>query len=165
MCGGRITSRDELSLEFARLYCQCSSAQCGHTRVANLTFFQILSPSALAVDRLLFDRLRSLFKVQQRDLLDQLAPLPPRSRAISALLVQSDSVRPCPLRHRATNTGALHSQHVARTWHSHIRITEKRCHGSVHAGQSVLRGGDADSALFNLLTQMPGVIQQGLPIN
>lgn len=69
---GRIASRDDLSLEFARLYCQCSSVQCGHTWVANLTFSHTLSPSAQAVDRLLFDRLRSLSKVQQRDLFDQL---------------------------------------------------------------------------------------------
>ena len=46
--------------------------QCGHTWVANLTFPHTLSPSAHAVDRLLFDRLRSLPKVQQRDLFDQL---------------------------------------------------------------------------------------------
>ncbi len=74
VCGekGRIASRDELSLEFARLYCQCSSPHCGHTWVANLTFSHTLSPSAQAVDRLLFDRLRSLSKVQQRDLFDQL---------------------------------------------------------------------------------------------
>lgn len=73
-CGekGRIVSRDELSLEFARLYCQCGSAQCGHTWVANLTFSHTLSPSAKAVDRLLFDRLRTLSRAQQRDLFDQL---------------------------------------------------------------------------------------------
>jgi len=73
-CGakGRIVSRDELSLEFVRLYCQCSSPHCGHTWVANLTFSHTLSPSAQAVDRLLFDRLRSLSKGQQRDLFDQL---------------------------------------------------------------------------------------------
>jgi hypothetical protein len=59
-------------LEFARLYCQCSSPHCGHTWVANLTFSHTLSPSAQAVDRLVFDRLRSLSKVQQRDLFDQL---------------------------------------------------------------------------------------------
>ncbi|WP_074689211.1 MULTISPECIES: ogr/Delta-like zinc finger family protein [Pseudomonas] len=31
-CGskGKIASRDELSLEFVRLYCQCNSLQCGH---------------------------------------------------------------------------------------------------------------------------------------
>lgn len=77
-CGekGRIVSRDELSLEFVRLYCQCNAPQCGHTWVANLTFSHTLSPSAQAVDRLLFDRLRSLSKVQQRDLFDQLGAVP-----------------------------------------------------------------------------------------
>jgi len=69
---GRIVSRDELSLEFARLYCQCSSVKCGHTWVANLTFSHTLSPSAQAVDRLLFDRLRTLSRVEQRELFDQL---------------------------------------------------------------------------------------------
>ena len=75
ICGesGRVALRDELSLEFARLYCQCGSPHCGHTWVANLTFSHTLSPSAQAVDRLLFDRLRSLSKVQQRYLFDQLS--------------------------------------------------------------------------------------------
>jgi len=45
---------------------------CGHTWFANLTFSHTLSPSDQAVDRLLFDRLRSLSRVQQRDLFDQL---------------------------------------------------------------------------------------------
>nr|WP_305836578.1 ogr/Delta-like zinc finger family protein [Pseudomonas sp. A29(2023)] len=69
---GRISSRDELSMDFVRLYCQCSSAKCGHTWVANLTFSHTLSPSAQVVDRLLFDRLRTLSRVEQRELFDQL---------------------------------------------------------------------------------------------
>jgi hypothetical protein len=40
--------------------------------VANLTFSHTLSPSAQAVDRLLFDRLRTLSRNEQRDLFDQL---------------------------------------------------------------------------------------------
>ncbi|KAB2518418.1 ogr/Delta-like zinc finger family protein [Pseudomonas sp. GXM4] len=72
---GRISLRDELSLEFARLYCQCSSVKCGHTWVANLTFSHTLSPSAQTVDRLLFDRLRALTPDKQRDLFDQLGSL------------------------------------------------------------------------------------------
>ncbi len=77
-CGGkgRIASRDELSREFARLYCQCLSPACGHSWVANLTFSHTLSPSAQAVDRLLFDRLRDLSRTQQRELFDQLGALP-----------------------------------------------------------------------------------------
>lgn len=76
-CGekGRIVSREELSLEYVRLYCQCSSVECGHTWVANLTFSHTLSPSAQAVDRLLFDRLRSLPREKQRDLFEQLGSL------------------------------------------------------------------------------------------
>ncbi|CAD5379001.1 Transcriptional regulator [Pseudomonas sp. OF001] len=77
-CGGkgRIASREELSMEFARLYCQCLSAECGHTWVTNLTFSHTLSPSAQAVDRLLFDRLRELPRARQRELFDQLGALP-----------------------------------------------------------------------------------------
>lgn len=73
-CGskGRIASRDELSKEFAKLYCQCGDAACGHTWVANLTFSHTLSPSAQAIDRLVFDRLRNLSRAQQRELFDQL---------------------------------------------------------------------------------------------
>ncbi|MCF5594769.1 transcriptional regulator, partial [Pseudomonas sp. PA-3-10C] len=35
-CGnkGRIASREELSRDFAKLYCQCLDATCGHTWVA-----------------------------------------------------------------------------------------------------------------------------------
>ncbi|THG81495.1 transcriptional regulator [Pseudomonas sp. A-1] len=77
-CGskGRIASREEMSMEFAKLYCQCLSPQCGHTWVANLTFSHTLSPSAQAVDRLLFDRLRELPRARQRELFDQLGALP-----------------------------------------------------------------------------------------
>lgn len=73
-CGskGRIASRDELDKKFAKLYCQCSSPVCGHTWVANLTFSHTLSPSAQAADRLLFDRLRGMSRVQQRELFEQL---------------------------------------------------------------------------------------------
>ncbi|WP_294736866.1 ogr/Delta-like zinc finger family protein [uncultured Pseudomonas sp.] len=67
VCGqkGRISSRDELSLEFARLYCQCNSPLCGHTWVANLTFSHTLSPSAQAVDRLLKNGVRPRFPSRQ----------------------------------------------------------------------------------------------------
>ena len=69
------------------------------------------------------------------------------------------------LRHRLSKSGALHTQRLARAGQFHALITAKRRHGPVHARQSVLRGGDAYSALFNLLTQISGVFQQGLPIN
>jgi hypothetical protein len=73
-CGGkgRIGSRDEQSIDFAKRYCQCLAPTCGHTWVAHLTFDHTLSPSAQAVDRLLFDRLREMPKSQQRDLFNQL---------------------------------------------------------------------------------------------
>lgn len=68
-CGGkgRIASRDELSREFARLYCQCLSPTCGHTWVAHLSFSHTLSPSAQAVQRL-----RGMSHGKQRELFDQL---------------------------------------------------------------------------------------------
>ncbi|MOA02276.1 hypothetical protein D3C78_1217200 [compost metagenome] len=69
------------------------------------------------------------------------------------------------LRNRATNAGAPHSQRLARTQYFHMLITAKRGHGSVYAGQSVLRGGDGELTLFNLLPQMSGVIEQSLPNN
>jgi hypothetical protein len=73
-CGhkGRISSRDELSRDFVKLYCQCLDAKCGHTWVAHLTFSHTLSPSAQMVERLLFDSLKNLSRNQQRELFDQL---------------------------------------------------------------------------------------------
>jgi hypothetical protein len=74
VCGnkGRIASREELSREFAKLYCQCGDTSCGHTWVANLTFSHTLSPSAQAVDRFLFDRLRDMPHAKQRELFELL---------------------------------------------------------------------------------------------
>lgn len=68
-CGskGRIASRDELSMEFAS-----SIVSACHTWVANLTFSHTLSPSAQAVDRLIFDRLRDMSCQQQREMFYQL---------------------------------------------------------------------------------------------
>jgi hypothetical protein len=73
-CGhkGRIASREALSTDFAKLYCQCLDARCGHTWVSNLTFSHTLSPSAQTFDRLLLDRLRELPKAQQRELFERL---------------------------------------------------------------------------------------------
>lgn len=77
-CSGkaRIASRDELAVEFAKLYCQCLDPRCGHTFVMNLTYSHALRPAAGAVDQLLFDRLRQLPAAQQRQLFDQLGALP-----------------------------------------------------------------------------------------
>lgn len=73
-CGnkGRIASREELSRDFAKLYCQCLDAKCGHTWVSNLTFSHTLSPSAQSYERMLFDSLRDMPKAKQRELFDQL---------------------------------------------------------------------------------------------
>ncbi|WP_455917382.1 ogr/Delta-like zinc finger family protein [Pseudomonas cerasi] len=73
-CGhkGRIASREVLSDDFAKLYCQCLNAKCGHTWVANLTFSHTLSPSAQTFDRLLMDRLRDMPRTQQRELFEKL---------------------------------------------------------------------------------------------
>lgn len=73
-CGhkGRIASREVLSTDFAKLYCQCLDARCGHSWVANLTFSHTLSPSAQTFDRLLIDRLRDMPRAQQRELFEKL---------------------------------------------------------------------------------------------
>ncbi|WP_294734828.1 ogr/Delta-like zinc finger family protein [uncultured Pseudomonas sp.] len=73
-CGhkGRIASREVLSTDFAKLYCQCLDAKCGHSWVANLTFSRTLSPSAQTFDRLLIDRLRDMPRAQQRELFERL---------------------------------------------------------------------------------------------
>lgn len=69
---GRITSSDQLDPTFVKLYCQCNSATCGHTWVANLTFSHTLSPSAQVVDSLIFDRVRDMTRAEQQDLFDKL---------------------------------------------------------------------------------------------
>lgn len=73
-CGhkGRIASREVLSADFAKLYCQCLDAKCGHSWVANLTFSHTLSPSAQTFDRMLIDRLRDMPRAQQRELFEKL---------------------------------------------------------------------------------------------
>ncbi|KPZ31623.1 ogr/Delta-like zinc finger family protein [Pseudomonas syringae] len=73
-CGhkGRIASREQLSIEFVKLYCQCLDAKCGHTWVAHLTFSHTLRPSAQAIDQLIFDSLQNLTRSQQIELFAQL---------------------------------------------------------------------------------------------
>ncbi len=73
-CGnkGRIASREQLSEDFAKLYCQCLDAKCGHTWDANLTFSHTLSPSAQSFERMLLDRFRDRPKAKQRELFEQL---------------------------------------------------------------------------------------------
>lgn len=73
-CGhkGRIASRETLSSDFSKLYCQCLNAMCGHTWVAELTFSHTLSPSAQSYERMLLDRLKSMPIAKQRELFEQL---------------------------------------------------------------------------------------------
>ncbi|WP_080946548.1 MULTISPECIES: ogr/Delta-like zinc finger family protein [Pseudomonas syringae group] len=73
-CGhkGRIGSREEVTTQYVKLYCQCLDATCGHTWVANLTFSHTLRESARKIDSLLLERLRGLPIAQQKELFDQL---------------------------------------------------------------------------------------------
>lgn len=67
----RISSRNELSVDYTNLYCLC--LECGHQFVVNLAYSHTTRPGAKAVDQLLFDRLRHLSRLKQRELFDQLA--------------------------------------------------------------------------------------------
>ncbi|MEC4239240.1 ogr/Delta-like zinc finger family protein [Pseudomonas sp. DSV-1] len=73
-CGnkGKIRDSRKASPDFVTLYCYCLDVHCGHTWVAHLTFSHTLSPSAQAVDRLLFDRLKEMPRAQQREMFEQL---------------------------------------------------------------------------------------------
>lgn len=77
-CGSkaRIGSRESVSVEYAKLYCQCLDPRCGHSFVMELSYSHALRPSATSVDQLIFDRLRELPISQQRQLFDQLSSLP-----------------------------------------------------------------------------------------
>lgn len=68
-----ISSRDQVSLEFAKLYCRCKSATgCGHRFVMILAFARTLVSTGEPIDRMLFDRLHMLPLKQQRELFEQL---------------------------------------------------------------------------------------------
>ncbi|MFA1012829.1 Transcriptional activator [Pseudomonas coronafaciens pv. porri] len=69
---GRISSREEVTRAYVKLYCQCLDAKCGNTWVANLTFSHTLRPSSQQLDVLIFDRLRELAPDQQKELFEQL---------------------------------------------------------------------------------------------
>lgn len=77
-CGGKalIGSRENMSLEYAKLYCQCLNPHCGHSFVMSLTYSHPLRPSASSVDQLIFDRLRTMPIAQQQQLFDQLSLTP-----------------------------------------------------------------------------------------
>ncbi len=78
VCGekARIATREDITPEFAKLYCQCLDAKgCGHRFVMNLSFSHTLVPAAEPLDRLLFDRLRELPRHLQVELFNQLGAL------------------------------------------------------------------------------------------
>jgi hypothetical protein len=59
-CGGkaRISSSDRISIDFTRLYCQCSDVkECGHTFVMELGFSHTLNPPSSVIDQLLLNGL------------------------------------------------------------------------------------------------------------
>ena len=53
---------------------------------------------------------------------------------------------------------ALLSQRLARAGDPHILIAAQRREGAVDAAQAVLRGGDAEFTLLDLLAQVSGVV-------
>lgn len=69
---GRISSREEITRSYVKLYCHCLDARCGHTWVSELTFKHTLQPSARHLDTLLVERIRSLPAEQQQELFLQL---------------------------------------------------------------------------------------------
>ncbi|MNI55854.1 hypothetical protein D3C73_1108290 [compost metagenome] len=60
---------------------------------------------------------------------------------------------------------ALLSQRLTRAGDPHVLITAQRSEGAVDAAQAVLRGGDAEFTLLDLLAQVSGVVLQRLSIN
>jgi hypothetical protein len=74
-CGhkGRISSRDNVTRAYAKLYCQCLDATCGHTWVSELSFSHTLRPSAQHLDTLLLDRFKSLPAAKQKELFEHMS--------------------------------------------------------------------------------------------
>ena len=60
---------------------------------------------------------------------------------------------------------ALLSQRLTRAGDSHVLITAQRSEGKIDAAQAVLRGGDGESTLLDLLAQVTGVALQRLSTN
>ncbi|MNJ16388.1 Ogr/Delta-like zinc finger [compost metagenome] len=69
---GRISSREEVTRTYVKLYCQCLDAKCGHTWVSTLAFSHTLRPSAQHLDTLIVDRFRNMPAEQQRELFEVL---------------------------------------------------------------------------------------------
>ncbi|MBC3410074.1 ogr/Delta-like zinc finger family protein [Pseudomonas sp. SWRI51] len=73
---GRISSREETTRAYAKLYCQCLNAECGHTWVSELTFKHTLRAPAQRQTTLLLDHIRSLPSDRQHELFQQLGISP-----------------------------------------------------------------------------------------
>lgn len=73
---GKITSREQQAKTFAKLYCLCLNAKCGHTWVAHLTFSHSIREPVRSLDTLLLDHLRDLPAAQKQLLFDQLGKTP-----------------------------------------------------------------------------------------
>ena len=73
-CGhkGRISSREEVTRAYVKLYCQCLDAKCGHTWVSTLAFSHTLRPSAQQLDTLILDSFKSLPAEKQRELFEHM---------------------------------------------------------------------------------------------
>ncbi|MBA6102472.1 ogr/Delta-like zinc finger family protein [Pseudomonas monteilii] len=69
---GRISSREETTRAYVKLYCQCLNAECGHTWVSELTFKHTLRAPAQRHSNLLLDHIRSLPADRQQELFQQL---------------------------------------------------------------------------------------------
>ena len=74
---GRISSREEITRGYVKLYCQCLDAQCGHTWVSELTFKHSLRPPTQRLETLLFDRIRYVPAEQQQELFLQVGASQP----------------------------------------------------------------------------------------
>ncbi|MBN0091296.1 ogr/Delta-like zinc finger family protein, partial [Pseudomonas aeruginosa] len=72
-CDGkaRIATREEISRQFVKLYCQCTNGHCGQRFVMQLTFSHALLGPSSPLDKLLFDRLREMPRKEVRTLFDQ----------------------------------------------------------------------------------------------
>lgn len=70
---GRISSREEITRRYVKLYCQCLDARCGHTWVSELTFKHSLQAPAQHIDTLLVERIRNLSAAQQQELFQQVS--------------------------------------------------------------------------------------------
>ncbi|RPY83700.1 ogr/Delta-like zinc finger family protein [Pseudomonas aeruginosa] len=68
----RIATREEISRQFVKLYCQCTNGHCGQRFVMQLTFSHALLGPSSPLDKLLFDRLREMPSQERRVLFDQL---------------------------------------------------------------------------------------------